>query len=70
MRTPDGVMMCADTALSMNCYGKTVRISNIEDDEKIIEHNDALIFCSGDYNKCKKLRAFIRNMNPLNLRSL
>lgn len=68
VRTPDGgTLMAADTALSTVVGGQKYRLSDLEDDEKIIEHNGALIFCSGSYEKCKDIRKYIKEMARLNL---
>lgn len=60
-------MMAADTAVSTEIKNKPYRVVDMADDEKIIEHNGALIFCSGDLEKCEKIRAFIRQSAQLNL---
>lgn len=57
-----GIIMCADTAISTKVMGQTYRIENFEDEEKIIEHNGVLVFCSGTYNKCVKIREYVRSL--------
>lgn len=60
-------MMAADTAISTQINGIRYRVSDWEDYGKIFEHNGALIFCSGETERCSRLSAYIRGMNPLNL---
>ena len=68
LRNPNGgVMMAADTAVSTEIKNKPYRVVDMADDEKIIEHNGALIFCSGDLEKCERIRTFIRQSAQLNL---
>lgn len=57
-----GIVVAVDTAISMEFMGSTFRVANFEDYEKVIEHDDALIFCSGDYGKCVKIRTYIRSL--------
>lgn len=68
LRSHEGeILMATDTALSTTVGGKSYRVSDWEDDDKIIEHNSALVFCSGEQEKCKLIRNQIRNMKTLNL---
>lgn len=59
--------MAADTAISTTVRGVPYRVTDLIDDEKIIEHDGALIFCSGDLEKCEKIRKFVKKSCPLDL---
>lgn len=71
LRSPNGeVMMGADTALSIEQGKLSYRINNVEDDEKAIEHQGNLIFCSGLYDGCKLIRSRIRQMETFKVDDL
>lgn len=62
--------MASDSALSAPLGNDVYRLLNMEDREKVIEHEGNLIFCSGLYDACVKIRAFIRGMSPLDIGTL
>lgn len=66
LRTPDGgALMAADTAVSTIYEGQPYRVQNEEDHEKVIVHLGHMIFCSGNLDRCRTLRAFIRSLSEI-----
>lgn len=54
--------MAADSAVSVEYDGLPHRVENIEDHDKIITHFGHMIFCSGNLDRCKDLRCYIKSL--------
>ena len=71
MRTSSGkAMMAADSALTYTRDGTPYRVSGKEDFEKVIEYRGNLIFCSGRYDLCVRIRGYIRSLDELDIGKL
>lgn len=72
IRTRDGgILMAADTAVSTEIDGVRYRVPDLYDENKIVVLQDkSMVFCSGEIEKCGKLRSAMRNMQALDLDSL
>lgn len=62
--------MAADSAVSTKIDGVTYRVTDMTEDEKVFVHGGAIIFCSGDIEKCGKIRSHIRTMDMVDINKI
>lgn len=62
--------MAADSAVSTTYEGVPYRVQNEEDHEKVITHLEHLIFCSGNLERCRVLRQYIRSLEKMDYEAI
>lgn len=66
----NNVIMTSDSAITVFSKDGEFRAANIEDYDKTFFHNGYLIFCSGAYPECTKVRAYIRSKENFDIREV